>query len=196
VKRTDRLLQRWRVRRALEWIPDRASVLDVGCADGALFDLGRARIRSGVGIEPDPSIREWRGPDCTRRVPGRFPDAVPDGEHFDAITMLAVVEHVEDAEIREWAQACQRLLRPGGRVIATIPSPLVDRILHIGMALRLLDGMDAHQHHGLDPRGVPTFFTDAGFTVETHDRFQLGLNNLIVLRKGSATPQHYPTPAR
>jgi SAM-dependent methyltransferase len=186
VKRTDRLLQRWRVRRALKWVPDGASVLDVGCADGALFDLGRARIRSGVGIEPDVSLREWRGPSSTRRVTGRFPDASPDGEHFDAITMLAVIEHVEDSELAEWAQACQRLLTPGGRVIATIPSPLVDRILHIGMTLRLLDGMDAHQHHGLDPLGVPRFFTDAGFTLETHDRFQLGLNNLIVLRKGAA----------
>src|SRR4051794_5418774 len=64
---TDRLLQRWRVRRALKWVPDGASVLDVGCADGALFDLGRARIRSGVGIEPDPSVREWRGHGSTRR---------------------------------------------------------------------------------------------------------------------------------
>jgi SAM-dependent methyltransferase len=187
MKPTDRLLQRWRVRRALKWVPTGASVLDVGCADGALFDLGRARIPSGVGIEPDPSIREWRGPASTRRVTGRFPDAVPEGEHFDAITMLAVVEHVQDSELAEWAQACQRLLTPAGRVIATIPSPVVDKILHIGMTLRLLDGMDAHQHHGLDPRAVPTFFTDAGFTVETHDRFQLGLNNLIVLRKRAAS---------
>ena len=183
MKPTDRLLQRWRVRRALKWVPAGAAVLDVGCADGALFDLGRARIRSGVGIEPDASIQEWRGPASTRRVTGGFPDAAPDGERFDAITMLAVVEHVEDTEIADWARACQRLLTPGGRVIATIPSPVVDRILHIGMKLRLLDGMDAHQHHGLDPQGVPGLFTDAGFTLETHDRFQWGLNHLIVLRK-------------
>ena len=183
MKATDRLLQRWRVRRALEWIPDGGSVLDVGCADGALFHLGRARIASGVGIEPDSSIRDWRGPSTTRRAIGTFPDAVPDGEQFDAITMLADVEHIEDSELPKWAQACQRLLRPDGLVIMTIPSPAVDKILHVGMALRLLDGMDAHHHHGLDPRRVPSFFTDAGFTTETHDRFQLGLNNLIVLRK-------------
>ena len=72
MKATDRLLQRWRVRHALKWVPDGASVLDVGCADGALFHLVGARIRSGVGIEPDPSIQEWQGPGTTRRVTGRF----------------------------------------------------------------------------------------------------------------------------
>lgn len=185
MKAIDRLLQTWRIRRALKWVPDGASVLDVGCADGALFDLGRTRISAGLGVEPEPE-GDWRGTGSTRRVIGGFPDAVPDGETFDAITMLAVVEHVQEKELARWGRSCQRLLRPGGRLIITVPSPAVDKILHVGMALRLLDGMDAHHHHGLDPRRVPAIFADAGLEPEVQQTFQLGLNNLFVLRKRSA----------
>ena len=184
MKAADRILQRWRVRRALPWIEPGSSVLDVGCADGVLFDLGRDRIASGVGVDPEPPP-EWLGRTGTRRIDGFFPDAVPPGETYDAIVMLAVVEHVEEPVLKVWAAECARLLRPGGRVVITVPSPLVDHLLHVGMALRLLDGMEAHQHHGFDPRQVPAVFATAGFAVEAARRFQLGLNNLYVLRLGS-----------
>jgi 2-polyprenyl-3-methyl-5-hydroxy-6-metoxy-1,4-benzoquinol methylase len=182
MKAADRVLQRWRIRRALAWVPDGGHVLDVGCADGALFDLGRGRIGSGVGVDPEPAP-VWRGPLGTERRTGTFPDAVRDGESFDAIVMLAVVEHVEEPQLKLWAQECARLLRPEGRVVITVPSPLVDSLLHVGIALRVLDGMEAHQHHGFDPRGVPELFATAGLEVEAARRFQLGLNNLFVLRK-------------
>lgn len=182
MKTADRVLQRWRVRRALPWIEPGSRVLDVGCADGVLFDLGRDRVATGLGIDPEPPA-EWHGPTGTTRVEGFFPEAVPGGEEYDAIVMLAVVEHVEEPALKVWAAECARLLRPGGRVVITVPSPLVDSLLHVGMALRLLDGMEAHQHHGFDPRRVPDLFATAGFTVEKAKRFQLGLNNLFVLRR-------------
>ena len=180
MKVTDRALQVWRIRRALRWISPGAHVLDVGAADGALFRVAGARIASGVGIEPTDA-GEWRGgPRAHLRV-GSFPSAVEPGETFDAVTMLAVVEHVEEPELKEWARECARLLRPGGRVVITVPSPAFDAILHVGIRLRLLDGMEAHQHHGFDPRRVPELFAGAGFSLEASKRFQLGLNNLFVL---------------
>jgi len=180
MKVTDRALQVWRIRRALHWVRPGAHVLDVGCSDGSLFRVAGGRIGSGVGIDP-LDTDDWRGGAHTVRRTGLFPGAVPPGESFDAITMLAVVEHVEEPELKEWAHACARLLRPGGRVIITVPSPAVDTILHVGMRLRLLDGMETHQHHGFDPRQVPEIFGVAGLRVEASKRFQLGLNNLFVL---------------
>lgn len=181
MKATDRLLQQWRIRQALPWVRPGSHVLDVGCADGELFRAAGGRITSGVGIDLLPPAN-WRGGSHVERRVGAFPDALGPEESFDAIVMLAVVEHVEEPELKAWAGECARLLRPGGRVVITVPAPAVDRILHVGMALKLLDGMEAHQHHGFDPVLVPEVFTGPGLVVETNRRFQFGLNNLFVLR--------------
>ena len=52
MKKLDRLLQLWRVSKALRHVPPGASLLDIGCLDGAIFTLGASKIRSGVGIDP------------------------------------------------------------------------------------------------------------------------------------------------
>jgi 2-polyprenyl-3-methyl-5-hydroxy-6-metoxy-1,4-benzoquinol methylase len=181
MKATDRALQRWRIRRALAWIPAGSRVLDVGCSDGALFAHGADRISSGVGIDLLPPVA-WVGAQAERRT-GSFPAALRAGETFDAIVMLAVVEHVDEQELKEWARECVERLHPGGRVVITVPSPLVDRILDIGMALHILDGMETEQHHGMQPRVVPDVFAAAGLTLVTARRFQLGLNNLFVFSR-------------
>ncbi|MDQ3573339.1 MAG: methyltransferase domain-containing protein [Actinomycetota bacterium] len=153
-------------------------MLDVGCADGALFSLGGSRIASGVGIDSRDSEESSDG-DYERRT-GRFPDVLRAGERFDAVVMLAVVEHISNDELSRWAKEIPHILRPGGRLIITTPSPLVDHILHLGIRLRLLDGMEAHEHHGFDPRDVPTIFSVPGLRLERRGRFELGLNHLFV----------------
>lgn len=175
----DRVLQRWRIRKALPWIPPGAQVLDVGCADGALARLAGSRVASAVGI--DPAATNASNGTFESRT-GTFPDAVHSGETFDAIVMLAVVEHVPAAELSSWAAACARLLRPEGRLVITVPSPTVDHLLHWGMRLRVLAGMDAHHHHGFVPDDVPVIF-GGELTLLRRSRFQLGLNNLFVFRR-------------
>jgi hypothetical protein len=179
----DRGLQRWRIQRVLPWIPEGARVLDVGCFDDRLFRALGPRLGRGLGLDPlFPSPVEG---DRFRIVPGTFPDtAVPEAP-FDVITMLAVLEHAPQGEVDEWAEACAALLVPGGLVVATVPSPRVDAILGVLLRLRILDGMEkglAEQHHGFDPEDTTAAFERAGFTLVRRKRFQLGLNNLFVLR--------------
>lgn len=169
----DRLLQRMRMRVALPHIPRGGRVLDVGCADGALFRAAGSRIREGVGIDPDAP-----GGD-PRLQRGRFPDDLRAAGPFDAITMLAVFEHFAESDRGRVVEACRRLLRPGGRVILTVPAPAVDRIVDVLRALHLVHGMDIEAHHGYDPRETPRHFS--GFRVLTHHAFELGLNHLYVL---------------
>jgi 2-polyprenyl-3-methyl-5-hydroxy-6-metoxy-1,4-benzoquinol methylase len=169
----DRLLQRMRERVALPHIPRGARLLDVGCADGTLLRAAATRIREGIGIDPDAPAGD------ARLQRGRFPDDLRVTGTFDAITMLAVFEHVPESERARVVEACRHLLRPGGRVILTVPSPAVDRIVDALRALRLVHGMDIEAHHGYDPRETPRHFR--GFRVLTHHPFELGLNHLYVL---------------
>jgi len=180
MKRLDRELQRQRIAKVLPYIEPGSNVLDVGCADGAVFRAADGRISRGVGIDlqrPDT----WVGEPFELRV-GEFPDVVKAGETFDAITMLAVVEHAPRDELEAWAKAIPDMLAPGGPLLITTPSPRVDEILHVLMKLRVLDGMEAHEHYGFDPRTVPDIFGTERLRLEHHQRFQLGLNHLYVIR--------------
>ncbi|MCX5676579.1 MAG: methyltransferase domain-containing protein [Planctomycetota bacterium] len=180
MKALDRLLQRWRLRKVHPYIGAGARVLDVGCAGGALRDA-YPEIGTYVGIDP--------GLECSRRagnmvlIRGRFPTDLGQEDPFDLITMLAVLEHVPVEEQPALAAACARLLKPGGRLVLTVPSPLVDHILTVLCFLRLADGIAIEQHHGYDARRTPNVFSAAGLTLVRWKWFQLGLNNLFVFEK-------------
>jgi SAM-dependent methyltransferase len=177
IKQGDSILQAWRIRKAAPYIPPNAHVLDIGCSDGALFRALGDRIASGVGIDTAPVPPDHGS---FRFIQGLAPAALPEGDRYDAITMLAVLEHIPPAPQRELAASCFALLQPRGRVVCTVPSPQVDTMIHLGQRLRLLDGMAEHEHYGFAPGDTVELFTHAGFRLLLHRRFQLGLNHLFV----------------
>ena len=153
---------------------------DVGCADGAVVREAGDRIASGVRSDLH-QLAAWVGDPFELRV-GEFPDVVEAGETFDAITMLAVVEHAPRDELEKWAKAIPDMLVPGGPLVITTPSPKVDEILHLLIKVRLIDGMEAHEHYGFDPGAVPEIFGGGRLQLAHRRRFQLGLNHLFVFR--------------
>lgn len=179
MKALDRLLQSWRIAKALPHVRPGDRLLDVGCFDRRLIDRVLDRVDAAVGI--DPMIEPGRS-GRVELLRGRFPeDARFEPECFDCVTALAVLEHVEDP--RGFAEACARALAPGGRVVLTVPHRFVDRILTGLIALRLADGMAADEHHGFDLEDARKAFADAGLRLEVEEGFQLGLNRLFVFRK-------------
>jgi SAM-dependent methyltransferase len=182
----DRLIQRIRVNKAKPHIPRGARLLDIGCADGYLLRELGPHVHDSVGIDPDGTPTEGSGPGPSRTsnfriVRGGFPDDLHVEGPFDAITMLSVFEHFADADRPRVVEACRRLLRPGGRVIITVPAPVVDRIVDVLRTLRLAHGMDIESHHRYEPGETPRHF--GGFRVARHERFELGLNHLFVLER-------------
>ncbi len=185
MKAIDRLLQRWRIAKAKPWIRPGSRVLDIGCHHGELFEQLGDRIGEGVGI--DPHLPAPVNGSRFRLLPGMFPAALGDDPApFDAITLLAVLEHIPEAAQEPFARECARALAPGGVLVITVPSPLVDKILTVLTALRLIDGMSLEEHHGFDPTTSPRLFEEHGLSLVAARRFQLGLNHLFVLRKTDA----------
>ena len=180
MKWLDYRLQRERIKRVRPYVEPGSRVLDIGCADGALFRFFDQRLAGGVGIDMDPVPA---GDAKYAYVQGRFPSSLPAGQAFDLISALAVVEHVPEREQGDFAAACFASLRAGGRVVVTVPSPRVDTVLHLLKAVRLADGMADGQHYGFEPRKAIALFESAGFELERRSHFQLGLNNLFVFRK-------------
>ena len=99
--------------------------LDLGCGDGILTDIilkcsGPRRL---VGVDPDPleaaAARKYPFYQRVHVVPGgAIPE--PDGA-FDFVLANSVMEHIPDIEATIGETA--RVLRPGGKVIFTVPGP-------------------------------------------------------------------------
>ena len=179
MKPLDRFIQRLRIRQAVRHVPHDARVLDVGSRDGALFRALGPRIRSGVGVDPHIG-RESRDGNVVLKE-GSFPDVDVEGP-FDCICMLAVIEHIPRDQHAAVSQACIELLEPGGRLIMTVPSPLVDRIASLLSRLRLIEGMRLDQHYGLAIDDLVATFSER-LRLTVRRRFELGLNNLLVFER-------------
>ncbi len=177
----DRMLRAWRIRQVEPYLHRGAAVLDVGCHDGALFRAFADRISRGVGLDPTLEHPETHG--RFHFIADAFPSSSIDDEPFDVITFLAVLEHVALSELPSWREACERLLAPGGFVVATVPSPLVDNVLEVLTRFRLIAGMSVDEHHGFEPSEVPAIFSSRSMRLVVRRRFELGLNNLFVFRK-------------
>jgi SAM-dependent methyltransferase len=97
-------------------------ILDVGCGAGATV-RHLSSFGSVIGIDPSPAAVAYaksKG-DVDVRI-GALPGDLPfrPGEQFDVITLLDVLEHVEQDV--EALLAIRKLLRPGGRLIVTVPA--------------------------------------------------------------------------
>lgn len=96
MKALDRFIQRWRMREAMRFIPTNARVIDIGAHEGELFRALGPELSQGYGIEPlrTTALEE---PNFTV-IPGFFPAVRPADHGWDAVTMLAVLEHIPTSE--------------------------------------------------------------------------------------------------
>lgn len=152
-------------------IPLGSSVLDVGCNAGAFARHLTTKGCDVTGIEVIKELADDAAIWCTNVVVGDIEtldlSEALDGEKFDIITCLDVLEH-----LREPAETLRRLgevLRPGGRVIISIP-----HVAHAAMRLQLLTGSFSYTQQGLldqthlrffDRAGLEEMLADAGMSV-------------------------------
>jgi 2-polyprenyl-3-methyl-5-hydroxy-6-metoxy-1,4-benzoquinol methylase len=180
----DHFLQRQRIAQIRPFLPPGARVLDIGSADGALFQTLDFLGAGCLGI--DPTLRQAVDGGKFKLMAGSFPQDMPAVPPFDAITMLAVLEHFPVAARAALAEGCRQFLKPGGKVILTVPAPRVDQILDVLQKLGFVHGMALEEHHGYEVRQTPEIFSPPHFQLVCQRTFQFGLNNLFVFQKTAA----------
>jgi SAM-dependent methyltransferase len=155
-------------------LPGEARLLDVGCGTGAILESFSRRYQAfGTDMAPQ-AIEFCRERGLTRLHLGTL-ETYPPSEPFDLITMLDMVEHVEDDEAL--LQAGRRLLGEGGHILIAVPAfPSLwskhDEILH---------------HKRRDTRrGLRTLVERAGFTVEHLTFFNMFLFPVALMKRVAA----------
>jgi SAM-dependent methyltransferase len=100
-------------------LPPKGSILDVGCAHGWFLEAAKERDFQARGIEPDLEMAQRAHASGHDVIVGFFPDALPQGEQFDAITFNDVFEHLPHVEAM--ARAVHSRLKPNGIAIINLP---------------------------------------------------------------------------
>lgn len=161
-------------------IPPASSVLDVGCNDGQFARHLTALGCPVVGVEIDKEAADEAANWCARVVVGDVEtldlNEELGGKRFDVITCLDVLEH-----LREPAAVLHQLaglLRPGGRIIVSIP-----HVGHAAVRLQLLGGKFTYTNQGLLDRTHLRFFDRSELEAMLEDAGLRAIDRLYV-RKG------------
>lgn len=148
--------------------PGAARVLDVGCGRGDLVRALAGRVAQVDGIDPDPRMalvaaercRDLDGVTIRRRALAAHAEtlrAEGTGGHYDALTMIASLHHME---LEPALAQARDLLRPGGRLLVvtlTVPRTRLGLLWDIGDALsNPLIGLVKHPRPVRDPVPGPS----------------------------------------
>lgn len=176
----DRFVAWRRFRAAIQYVKPRSRVCDVGCGIEASFlRYAQSQISWGLGLD----YQSFEGSDA-RHLPLVQCDltrGIPlTGGQFNHVVMLAVLEHIANPE--PLLTEIFRILVPGGSIIMTWPEGIVDPILNILHAARIVSGeMESDQHQVRIPLSeLIATLKKIGFIRFRHRRFEVGLNNLLV----------------
>lgn len=169
----------------------RGDTLEIGCQRGQLRDRMAGRIGRYVGIDlSSESLDEARRrhPDCEFREVNLDDEPLGYDSEFDTIVLIAVIEHVFNLKHLGWNLA--RALKPGGQVVLTTPTPFGNDIVHrLGAQFGLFSRKAVDDHIVIfNRKRLDIFAREAGLILADYKRFQVGCNQLAILRQPSAAP--------
>jgi len=149
-------------------LPSGGKVLDVGCGVGLLLERFKGNDKIDIeGIEySEFAAVKARERGFTVKV-GTLEDAGYPENHFDAVTILYVLEHVPNP--KEVLSAIYRLMKPGGFLCLSVPNYRYLRIRGDNKLIRLLNkkaSIHPEEHlQNYTPKTMERMVTETGFTI-------------------------------
>ncbi|MGZ6317407.1 MAG: class I SAM-dependent methyltransferase [Anaerolineales bacterium] len=144
-------LARLRTRRANRLIPTElrsGRILDIGCGSFPYF-LAHTAFEQKFAVDQLPMPQETAARNeiefYTLNL-NQEPHLPFAADYFEAVTLLAVVEHLNpDSMALLFREAC-RVLKPGGIVVLTTPAAWSDGLLKFMARLSLVSAEEIHEH--------------------------------------------------
>jgi 2-polyprenyl-3-methyl-5-hydroxy-6-metoxy-1,4-benzoquinol methylase len=162
-------------------------LLDVGCGNGQFLNNMRNLGWEVYGTEIDSKAVETAQNEYNLNVKvGTLNQAHFLDEFFDVITLNHVIEHIYDPV--ELIRECQRITRPGGKIVLTTPN--IKSLGHL-LFLRNWRGLEVPRHLLLfSPSSIQKCLEQAGFHVSlinTSARMSRDIfTDSILIRKSSS----------
>lgn len=164
------------------------NMLELGCGNATILESSKVReaITSYTGVEAlESSISELRS---------RYPDdsflsldldsiTWPLEEKYDCVLALAVIEHLWN--LKAFFLNLRRVLTDGGLFVLTTPTTYGNHIVLKALSYVGLIRKDVVDDHVtiFNKKLFMHACNEFGFELERYQRFQLGGNQLVVLRK-------------
>lgn len=180
----DIIIAKWRLSKIQRYINERDSVLDFGCGAQAYFLRSvESKILSGIGIDYD--VVDKRVSEKITLKCFRFTDTLPVSVGIDKIIMLAVLEHIELAKVNQIFDEFYRILKTGGEVIMTTPTPRGKILLEfLAFKLGIISKLEISDHKKYYNCSDMKFLAkESKFTLKEYRTFQFGMNSCIVFKK-------------
>ena len=123
-------------------------ILDIGCGSFPYF-LAHTAFKEKFAVDQLPMATETATGNQIEFFElnlNREPRLPFENDYFDAVSLLAVVEHLNPDSMAALFTECRRVLRPGGMVILTTPAAWSDGLLHVMAHLNLVSAEEIHEH--------------------------------------------------
>ncbi len=177
----DGLIRYLRFRQVIKYIPRNSLVCDIGCGKDAYFLKKSANlIKYGFGF--DRTIENYKDKKLELKRNEGFENISLENESCDTITMMAVLEHLENPQ--ETLKETCRILKKQGGLILTTPTPLAKPLLEFLAFLNLIDKREIMDHKNYFwPKKIKTMLAQSGFKEIKSYYFELGFNSLTIAEK-------------
>lgn len=181
----DKFIARWRLGKVLSHINQGDKVLDFGCGSQAFFLLAAEELLSeGIGIDYDVDTRQISPK--LRTIGGKYEKQLPfESASFDKIVMLAVLEHIPLDKVDSLMQEFVRILKPGGKLVFTTPTPLSKPVLEfMAYNLKIIVEAEIRDHKKYyNKTDAQELAQRNGLKLSSYATFQLGMNSVMTLNK-------------
>lgn len=167
-------------------------ILDIGCGTFPYFLINTAfaekcGLDKMAQTEPHRQIQDKRDIRLIDFDLEKTTELPFNGQYFDVVTMLAVIEHIQPSRLPILITEIWRVLRPGGMYAITTPAPWTDMILKIMAHTRLVSPEEIRDHKvAYDRKAIGSILAKNGFAVGSicSGYFEGYMNIWAMARKG------------
>jgi 2-polyprenyl-3-methyl-5-hydroxy-6-metoxy-1,4-benzoquinol methylase len=110
-----------------------------------------------------------------------YDHAPMEGKTFDTIVALAVIEHIEMADVFSIFSKFKTKLNPGGNIFLTTPTKMAKPVLEFMAAINIVDKENIEEHkHYWNKKEIVDLAAKNGFKVKEYKNFQIGFNQYAI----------------